>query len=312
MKSLSVSFNAIVPLFLIMGLGYLAKRQRWITYESSRQMNKTAFYTLMPVMLFNNIYLSDFSRLLSAKYIVFVCSSIALMYFASIFIARKIETERSKLGVIVQASFRSNFVLLGVPLAASLLPDADMGIPSVSVAIVVPAFNILAVLVLENYRGGKTEFKPLVINILKNPLIIASVLGILVKAIDIRMPRFIESFMSKAGSAASPVLLLLLGASFEMQNFKNNKKDLAACVGMRLLLFPALILFTAFVFGFRGIEFVTLLVLSSAPTAVNSFNMAQQMGGDEELAGAAVTTSTALSFFTLFFWCTLFKFMGAY
>lgn len=85
------------------------------------------------------------------------------------------------------------------------------------------------------------------------------------------------------------------------------KKELLVCVRLRLVVFPGLILTLSMALGLRDIEFVTLLAMTTAPTAVNSFNMAQQLGGDSYLAGSAVVVSTALSFFTLFFWITLFK-----
>ena len=68
----------------------------------------------------------------------------------------------------------------------------------------------------------------------------------------------------------------------------------------------------AMLLGIRDTEFVTLLAMCAAPTAVNSFNMAQQLGGDSQLAGSAVVVSTALSFVTLFVWITLFKQLGMF
>ena len=78
------------------------------------------------------------------------------------------------------------------------------------------------------------------------------------------------------------------------------------------MIFPGAILSLAMALGIRDMEFVTLLALCAAPTAVNSFNMAQQLGGDSQLAGSAVVTSTAFSCVTLFIWITLFKQLGAF
>ena len=146
----------------------------------------------------------------------------------------------------------------------------------------------------------------------KNPLIIASALGLLMQALHIVLPEVLVSFAGKMNSAATPLILLLLGASFEAQELATYKKELLVCVGLRLVVFPGLILTLSMALGLRDIEFVTLLAMTTAPTAVNSFNMAQQLGGDSHLAGSAVVVSTALSFFTLFFWITLFKQLGMF
>lgn len=127
------------------------------------------------------------------------------------------------------------------------------------------------------------------------------------QALHIVLPEVLVSFAGKINSAATPLILLLLGASFEAQELATYKKELLVCVGLRLVVFPGLILTLSMALGLRDIEFVTLLAMTTAPTAVNSFNMAQQLGGDSHLAGSAVVVSTALSFFTLFFWITLFK-----
>ena len=113
-------------------------------------------------------------------------------------------------------------------------------------------------------------------------------------------------------SAATPLILLLLGASFETREITRYKKELLVCVGLRLVVFPGAILTLAAALGLRDIEFVTVLAMTAAPTAVNSFNMAQQLGGDSQLAGSAVVVSTAASFFTLFVWITLFKQLGMF
>ena len=199
-----------------------------------------------------------------------------------------------------------------MPIAMELLPGGNLGVTALMIAIVVPLYNIAAVLVLEYFRGGKPKIGKVLLAVAKNPLLIASVLGLLAKAVHLMLPGVLASFASKMNGAATPVILLLLGASFESRDLSSYKKELLICVGLRLVIFPGAILSLAMALGIRGMEFVTLLALCAAPTAVNSFNMAQQLGGDSQLAGSAVVTSTAFSCVTLFIWITLFKQLGAF
>ena len=180
------------------------------------------------------------------------------------------------------------------------------------IAIVVPIFNILSVVILEYFRGGTPKLKEVLLAVAKNPLIIGSLAGLLVQALHVSLPDVLVSFAGKMNSAATPLILLLLGASFEARKLSDYKKELAVCVGLRLVIFPGAILTLAMLLGIRDTEFVTLLAMCAAPTAVNSFNMAQQLGGDSQLAGSAVVVSTALSFVTLFVWITLFKQLGMF
>ncbi len=312
MQALSIAFHAIVPLFLIIAVGFGVKRLGWIGPEDVRRFNKVCFYTFMPVMLFYNIYTSDFSHAVRLPYALFVVGAALTMILLSVVITLLVEKAPERRGVMIQAAFRSNFVLLGLPIAEELLPDGNFGVTALMIAIVVPLYNMMSVVVLEYFRGGKPKLGEVLLAVLKNPLIIASIVGLLVQALHITLPEVLVSFAGKMNSAATPLILLLLGASFEARQLSRYKKQLLVCVGLRLVVFPGAILALAATLGLRNIEFVTLLAMIAAPTAVNSFNMAQQLGGDSELAGSAVVVSTAASFFTLFVWITLFKQLGMF
>ena len=312
LQALSIAFHAIVPLFLIIAVGYTVKRLGWIGPEEVRRLNKVTFYTFMPVMLFYNIYTSDFSQAVRLPYALFVVGAALGMVAVSFAVTLLAEKMPERRGVMIQAAFRSNFVLLGLPIAEELLPGANFGITALMIAIVVPIYNMMSVVVLEYFRGGKPKLGEVLLAVVKNPLILGSVAGLLVQALHITLPEVLVSFAGKMNSAATPLILLLLGASFETREVARYKKELLVCVGLRLVVFPGAILTLAAALGLRDIEFVTVLAMTAAPTAVNSFNMAQQLGGDSQLAGSAVVVSTAASFFTLFVWITLFKQLGMF
>ena len=312
MQALSIAFEAIVPLFLIIAVGYGVKRLGWIGLEEVRRFNKVTFYTFMPVMLFYNIYTSDFSQAVRLPYALFVVGAALGMVAVSFAVTLLAEKMPERRGVMIQAAFRSNFVLLGLPIAAELLPGGNLGVTALMIAIVVPFYNMMSVVVLEYFRGGKPKLGEVLLAVVKNPLILGSVAGLLVQALHITLPEVLVSFAGKMNSAATPLILLLLGASFETREITRYKKELLVCVGLRLVVFPGAILTLAAALGLRDIEFVTVLAMTAAPTAVNSFNMAQQLGGDSQLAGSAVVTSTAFSCVTLFIWITLFKQLGMF
>ena len=278
MQAFSIAFHAIVPLFLIIAMGFGVKRLGWIGPEDVRRFNKVCFYTFMPVMLFYNIYTSDFSHAVRLPYALFVVGMALAMILLAFLITLAAEKTPERRGVMIQAAFRSNFVLLGLPIAAELLPEGNLGVTALMVAIVVPIYNMMSVVVLEYFRGGKPRAGEVLLAVVKNPLILGSVAGLLVQALHITLPEVLVSFAGKMNSAATPLILLLLGASFETREIARYKKELLVCVGLRLLVFPGAILALAAAIGLRGIEFVTLLAMTAAPTAVNSFNMAQQLG----------------------------------
>lgn len=311
MNNLLLCLNGILPLLLSVALGYAAKRGGLIREEDVPRANKWAFAVFMPLMCFYNIYSSELSAALRPRLIVFSVAAIAVVYGLSLAWALRFVPEKSR-GVAIQGLFRSNFVILGIPLAAGLTGDGDVAVAAVLGAVVVPCFNVLAVITLEVYRGGKPDLRRLALNILKNPLILGSLAGLLFLALGIRLPAALEKPVRDFGKAASPLMLFLLGAFFRFGGERAGRRIAAAVAVGRLVLIPALVLGCAAALGFRGVELITLLAVFASPTAVASFTMAEQLGGDAPLAGNIVVTTSLFSAFTLFGWSLLLKSLGLY
>lgn len=218
----------------------------------------------------------------------------------------------SRRGVMIQASFRSNFLLLGMPLLQELCPGADLATASIMLVIVVPCFNALAVVTLETFSRKQIDVRQILLGIARNPLIIASVIGLLTNFSGLHLPDCLENPVSQLGASASPVALLLLGAQFEVRDVRLHRRNLAVCAALRLLVYPAIALPLAALAGLRGPEFAVLISVFATPTAVSSFSMAAQMGGDPDLAASAVTVTTLLSAATMFLWIFLFKSLGMF
>ncbi len=310
LDKLVLCLSAILPMLLVVAIGYAAKCTGLIREEDVPRANKWAFSVFMPLMCFYNIYSSDLSSALRPQLILFTVSAIFAVYALSILFAVRAIKRRESRSAVIQGLFRSNYVILGMPLAAGLTSDGDIGVAAVLGAVVVPIFNALAVITLESYNGRKTDGKKLLLSILRNPLILGSLAGILFLALGIRLPEILEKPVRDLGKAASPLMLFLLGAFFNFRIMGGSRRYLAAvCLG-RLLVIPALTLGCAVALGFRGIELISLLAVFASPAAVASFTMAEQMGADAELAGGIVVTTSFLSAFTLFGWSFLLKMLN--
>ncbi len=135
-------------------------------------------------------------------------------------------------------------------------------------------------------------------------------LGLLFSALHITLPSPIEKTVSELGKIGSPLMLFLLGAFFRFDSMRLHAHDLARICAMRLIVIPAIFLSIAAALGFRGVEFSGLIGVFGSATAVASFTMAQQMGGDSELAGDIVIATSALCSVTLYLWSVLFKSLG--
>ena len=302
--------DTVLPIFILILIGYVSKRLGLLDRNDVGKMNKVFFRVFMPVMLFYSVYQSDLSAAFQPKLVAYALGCTLLVFFVSLALVQALVPERKRRGVIVQGLFRSNLVVIGLPVVENLMGSQNLGPVVFLIATVVPLFNILAVIVLEYYGGEKTSPGKLFLDILKNPLILGTLAGALALLIGLRLPKPLETVARQMNQAASPVLLFLLGAFLQPKGLLRDLKAVLWVSFGRLLLIPALTLIPAVLLGWRGVELASLIPVFASSTAVNSFTMAQQMGGDAELAGNIVVATSALCTLTLFFWCFLFKSLG--
>ena len=312
MENLMISANAVLPMCLIMALGYGTRRLGWIRREEISVINKIAFRIFLPCLLYYNVYCSDLSGSFDPLLMAYAVGGVLLTFGLALGYTLLTEKLPERRGVMIQGMFRSNYVIMGIPVATALLGADQLGTVSILIAVVVPLFNMLAVVVLEVFRGQKPKPLHILGQIAKNPLVIGSVLGILTLAAGIRLPHILEQTIQSISAIASPLQLFLLGAFFQFSGLKTYRRELVTVSAAKLIVSPGLFLGLGALLGFRGVAFVSLIGIFASPTAVNSFTMAQQMGGDAELAGDIVVTTSAVSILTMFLWIFLFKSLGMF
>lgn len=312
MENLMISANAVLPMCLVMALGYGTRRLGWLRREEISTINKIAFRIFLPCLLYYNIYCSDLSGSFDPLLMAFAVGGVLLTFGLALGYTLLTEKLPERRGVLIQGMFRSNYVIMGIPVATALLGADQLGTVSILIAVIVPLFNMLAVVVLEVFRGQKPKPLHILGQIAKNPLVIGSVLGILTLVAGIRLPHILEQTIQSVSAIASPLQLFLLGAFFQFSGLKTYRRELVTVSIAKLIVSPGLFLGLGALLGFRGVAFVSLIGIFASPTAVNSFTMAQQMGGDAELAGDTVVVTSAVSMLTMFLWVFLFKSLGMF
>ncbi len=312
LQNFIISLEAVAPMFLIMSIGIFLRRKNFMNETEVKKLNKLVFHVFFPCLMFRNIYGAEIEDAVDLKMIVYGVVMILLVYFTSMAVVVKIEPSNRSRGAMIQAIYRSNFVILGLPIAANLFGGEKLTTTAVAVTIVVPLFNVLAVVVLEIFRGGKPDPVKILKGIARNPLIIGAVLGILTVVFQIQLPQLAEDVIDQLKDVATPLALVTLGMSLNLKEMGAEKRNLIICVLGRLVIVPGIALTGAALLGIRGVAFVTLLAVFASPCAVSSFTMAEQMDSDAELAANAVVLSSAFACVTMFLWIFLFKSLGMF
>ena len=163
---------------------------------------------------------------------------------------------------------------------------------------------MLAVVSLEVFRGenGGFNIKKIAKGVITNPLIISSALGIIVLLSGIKLPEIAEKTVSDVAKIATPLALILLGASINFSTVRGNLRQLIITISGRLVIVPLVGITLAAIIGMRGGDLALLIAALASPTAVSSYPMAIQMDGDGDLAAQIVAFSTVVCIITVFLW----------
>lgn len=327
MDSLIFAINAVAPIIIMVALGYLLKKTGLIDGSFVKMANRLVFRLFLPAMLFLNVYKIEDIGGMDFGFVIYALAVLILVFLLAIPMALVLTKKSARRGVIVQASFRSNYALVGIPLAQSLFGDGGVAVATLLSAAFIPMLNMLAVISLSIFsEKGKPSVKKILLDILKNPLIESIVVGIAVLALRALFVKYgisfrlsditpIYSVLGYLSGVATPLALVVLGAQFEFSAVAEMKKEIIFGTLMRTAVVPCLGLGIAyFLFGnhFGGAHFAAFVAAFATPVAVSSVPMAQEMGGDATLAGQMVVWSTLFSVISVFTASFLLKSAGVF
>ena len=301
LESFLVALNAVAPFLVLLSVGFLAVRTGLTDRAFMTRLNALNFRLFFPFLMFNNVYSARPEDLPSPALMIFGPVSVLLLIAVLLAVVPRIVKENPRRGTIIQAVFRSNFIIYGIPLTASVFGTERSSVCGMMVMIMVTLFNTAAVIVLEIFReGGRVRPKPLLLGLVRNPLLQGCAVGLLFYLLRVRLPDFIASPVSSLASLATTLAMIALGASLVFEDLKKNRKTITAVLVLRLVLLPLVMLPLAWLLGLRGVELFLVLMIFGTPVATASYPMAQNMGGDGQLAGQLVFVSTVASLGTVF------------
>lgn len=326
MQDFIFALNRVLPIVLLILLGFSLKKIKLISKSTLDNLNKVCFRVFLPISLFKSVYSAESLSGFNFKLIGFIVGALVTIFLITIILVIIFVKDNRQKGAVLQAMVRPNYAYIGIPLAVSIAGDAGEQLAAIVALVSIPIFNIFAVIALSVFvdTGEKKSIKQVLLKIAKNPLIHGVLIGMLclvIRAIFVELNinfrltdiSFLYEAISKVAGAASPIALITLGGLFEFKEIKRVGKQLTATIISRQLIIP-LILFTIayFLFDFNGAEYAVLIAVFGAPVAVSSAVMAKEMGSDEELANQIVVWTTISSSLTIFLLIFIFRLLSIF
>lgn len=313
MENFLFALNATIPVFLVILLGWFLRRVGILTEGFHKPANQYVFKCALPVSLFQSISDMDLYTDFDPRFCLFCFLVTTVMFLGIWAVTWLVMPDKRLVGAFSQAAARSSAAILGIALAENIYGNSGM-VPMMIVA-AVPFFNIYAVLILtfspqvddEGHllpRGaqGGGMIKQACLNVLKNPIILGILLGVPFALLRIQLPQLLNNTLDTVGSTATPIALLVVGASFSGGEALKKWKPAAAATFLKLFLLPALFLPIAAALGFRDSEMVAILIMVGSPTTVSCYVMAKNMHGDGVLTSNVVVLATLLSSVSITLW----------
>ena len=302
MNSFLVAARVVVPMAMMMAVGVLMRLTGVADRPTMKKVDQIVTKVAMPLLMFQNIYTTDFAQLQGAGYFVFGAAGLLVLFFVGITVVPRLMKEPPRAAAMGQALLRPNYILFGNAVAESIYGAGNVGVVMLMGAFTVPFFNALSVILLEFGRNSTASPGKLLKSICKNQIVQAAVTALLLKSLHISLPSMVEDVAFDLAALATPLSFLSLGVSLDVGAIGRNRKPLVLGIAARLLLIPAVLVTAAIALGFRGQELCAIFLLFAAPTAVSSYPMAVSMDADPEIAGQMVIFTTICCLPTFFLW----------
>ena len=296
LSALEYTLSVTAPVFLVVFLGLVLKAKQHISEDFISTASWLVFNVCLPLLIFISMIENAFYWSLQSKIICFSVTS-AVVLFVVFWLASRYWVPHEDRGGVVQGAFRSNLGIIGLALCAKAFGGEGLAVGALLLAVVTPVFNVLSVFALNRSLNGvgPMPIAKTLGDTLRNPLIIAIILGLVVNQLDLMMPKVLYDAGNYLAQMTLPLALIAIGGSLSLRELKASSGLSVQVVFAKLLIVPVLVLISAYSIGFKGVELGCLMLMFASPTATASFIMVKAMGGNYALASNIIAISTLFS-----------------
>jgi len=289
-------FEIVLPVFLIIGLGYTIKRTGLVNGDFFAQINKLVYYVCLPLLLVYKIAGADFSSSFNFNLVIATSAGVACCFALAYLYGKWRSFPAPVHGSFCQGAFRGNLAYIGLAIVFNAYGDMGLTRAGILLGFLVPVLNFFAILALVlPQQHQQTSLKEIIKELVTNPLILASLAGILWSFFQLPMPVILDRTFGIATGMTLPLALISIGGSFSLAGLKGDIWKAALAVSIKLLVLPLITGIFMVLLNVSGLDFAVGLLMAGAPTAVATYIMACRMGADGDLAGTIVMVATGFS-----------------
>ena len=294
-------FAGLAPVFLILAVGVAARQVGLLDEGGAGGLNKLVAQVALPALLLLKVGTASLEESFSPLVVGVTTALVLATTVLALLLGRIWRLPNAQMGVLAQAAQRGNLAYVAFPVILAAGGEAALRATAVTAAVLIPVMNLLAVWALEQYRGGPRR-RGTVLRVLVNPLVASALAGLGLAAAGWQPWRWLAATLEILADFALPAALLALGSQLTLGRWRGVARPLAAAVALKLMVQPAGGLWLLVTLGATPGEVLVGVLLLAAPSAVASYPVAVELGGDRDLAAAAVVLSTVGALLTYVAW----------
>ncbi len=294
---MTLILTTISPIFILLMLGYLAKRTGFLPADFWPYVEKASYYVLLPALLILNlsqaqIYWSETGRLICGIILVPILAGLVSWPFKVVLSLNAADYTSFFQGVVRFSTY------IGLAMS-TVFPAPAPTLGALVLAVMIPVVNILCVLVFALFVQKQLKLDILFKSLATNPLLVACVLGMILNILPWKLPAIVIDVCKQLGQMALPAGLLAVGAGLNLAALKGLHAPFFWSATLKLLVVPLLALGVALAIGLDATSSAILVIFAALPTAPSAYILARQLGGNAELMAGMITGQTLLALVTL-------------
>jgi predicted permease len=297
--------HTIIPIFLIVILGWGARKRGFMPAEFLTPANRLVFYLAIPAMIFRSISKASLTEQFHGTVLFITLGTAVGGYILAWLVSRLKRIPRTRAGTFIQSSAHGNLGYVGLAVAYYYLGENGLARASIIAGMLMILQNLLSVITLQIHADMKEKGRGslhLATKIMGNPVILSAIAGIIFSSLKIPTPLIMQRTLDILSGLALPTALLIIGASISTSLMRAYFRQVSAVMFIKLVCLPALGLALFILAGLPAEEFLPGLILLGSPTATTVYVIGREMHGDPDFAVAAISTSTLVSAITYVFW----------
>lgn len=292
------SFEVCMPLLFLVAIGVLLKSKKMISKETSKQMSAIVLKIFLPINIFMNIYNGDLKNDLSLRYLYILLAIYIITVIINFVIVNLTINDRRSKSAMLQNAIRANQTLFALPLAINIAGDGIGPLAALSACIITPINNLYALSEFEYYEGNKSKLK-IIINVLKSPITIATIIAFGFKLIDLSLPTIINTTFTYVSKATTALSLVMVGSTFNFAINKDKIQKIIYIIGFKTIICPIIAIIIALLFNVNRIQLITIMALFASPVASASYATAAAYDTDMDIINSSLVYSYVFAILSL-------------